>query len=65
MYNTGQTNSQKLIKTELDYLAIIPDGAMQVSSNKLIVPTYKNRKFSLLKLIYNWLDYWPKKIALD
>jgi hypothetical protein len=53
MYNTGQTNSQKLIKTELDYLAIIPDGAMQVSSNKLIVPTYKNRKFSLLKLIYN------------
>ena len=53
MYNTGQTNSQKLIKTELDYLAIIPDGAKQVSSNTLIVPTYKNRRFSLLKLIYN------------
>ena len=53
IYNTGQTNSQKLIKTELDYLAIIPDGAMQVSSNKLIIPTYKNKKFSLLKLIYN------------
>lgn len=53
MYNTGQINNQKLIKTELDYLAIIPDGAMQVASNKLIIPTYKNRKFSLLKLIYN------------
>jgi hypothetical protein len=27
---------------------------MQVSSNKIIIPTYKNRKFSILKLTYNW-----------
>ena len=53
MYNNGQKTRQKLIKTELDYLALIPEGAMQVSSDELIIPTYKNRKFSLLKLTYN------------
>ena len=53
MYNNGQTTRQKLIKTELDYLAVIPVGARQVSSDKIIIPTYKNRKFSLLKLTYN------------
>ena len=53
VYNNGKTTRQKLIKTELDYLAVIPDGAIQVSSNKIIIPTYKNRKFSILKLTYN------------
>jgi hypothetical protein len=53
IYNNGQLESTKLLKSQLDYVAIIPDEAKQVSSNKLIIPTLKNRRFALLKLIYN------------
>lgn len=52
IYNNGKMVSNKLLKTELDYVAVIPVEAKQVSSNKLIIPTAKNRRFALLKLIY-------------
>ena len=53
IYNNGVEESKKLLKTELDFVAIIPEESSQVSSNKLIIPTSKNRRFSLLKLVYN------------
>ena len=53
IYNNGYEVSSKLLKTELDFVAIIPIESKQVASNKLIIPTSKNRRFSLLKLVYN------------
>jgi hypothetical protein len=53
IYNNGFEVSSKLLKTELDFVAIIPTESKQVASNKLIIPTSKNRRFSLLKLVYN------------
>ena len=53
IYNNGRVESAKLLKSQLDFVAIIPEEAKQVSSNKLIIPTSKNRRFALLKLIYN------------
>ena len=53
IYNNGRVESAKLLKSQLDFVAIITEEAKQVSSNKLIIPTSKNRRFALLKLIYN------------
>lgn len=52
IYNNGKEESRKLLKSELDYIAIVPSEASQVSSNKVIIPTSKNRRFALLKLVY-------------
>jgi hypothetical protein len=51
--SNGKSFSRKLLKSELDYVVIIPAEATQVSSNKIIIPSAKNRRFALLKLIYN------------
>ncbi|MDG2455052.1 MAG: hypothetical protein P8N47_04505 [Bacteroidia bacterium] len=53
IYNNGMEKSQKLLKTEIDFVAIVPSESKQVSSKKVIVPTSKNRRFALLKLVYN------------
>jgi hypothetical protein len=53
IYNNGHVESSKLLKTQLDFVAIIPEESKQVSSNKLIIPTSKNRRFALLKLVYH------------
>ena len=53
LYNNGKSKSSKLLKSELEFVAIIPSEAKQVSSNKVIIPTSKNRRFSLLKIVYN------------
>ncbi len=53
IYNNGTEKSKKLLKAELDYVAIIPSEAKQVSTTKVIIPTSKNRRFALLKLVYN------------
>lgn len=52
IYNNGSEKSKKLVKTEIDYVAIVPSEAKQVSTNKIIIPTTKNRRFALLKLVY-------------
>jgi hypothetical protein len=52
VYNNGFMEGKKLLKAQLDYVAIIPSEAKQVSSNKIIIPTSKNRRFALLKLSY-------------
>jgi hypothetical protein len=52
IYNNGYVEANKLLKAQLDHVAIIPSEAKQVSSNKVIIPTSKNRRFALLKLSY-------------
>jgi len=52
IYNNGYVEGNKMLKAQLDYVAIIPSEAKQVSSNKVIIPTSKNRRFALLKLSY-------------
>lgn len=53
LYSNGKMMSRKLLKSELDYVVVIPLESTQVSSNKIIIPTSKNRRFALLKLIYD------------
>ncbi len=53
IYNNGKSESANLLKADLDYVAIIPVESKQVSSNKVIIPTSKNRRFALLKIIYD------------
>jgi len=53
IYNNGVLQSNKLLKNELENVVIIPVESKQVSSNKVIIPTSKNRRFALLKIIYD------------
>ena len=53
IYNNGVVESNKLLKNELENVVIIPVESKQVSSNKVIIPTSKNRRFALLKIIYD------------
>ncbi|MBR9861281.1 hypothetical protein GYB22_11145 [bacterium] len=53
IYSNGKILSRKLLKSELDFVVVIPPEALQVSSNKMIIPTTKNRRFALLKLVYD------------
>lgn len=52
LYNNGKEESTKLLKTQLESVAVIPSESAQVASNKIIIPTSKNRRFALLKLQY-------------
>ncbi len=53
LYSNGKMMSKKLLKSQLDYVVVIPQESSQVSSNKIIIPTSKNRRFALLKLVYD------------
>lgn len=53
VYFNGEEERTKLLKNELDHVAIMPTESRQVSSNKMIIPTAKNRRFAILKLLYN------------
>lgn len=53
LYSNGKMMSKKLLKSELDYVVVIPVESQQVASNKVIIPTSKNRRFALLKLVYD------------
>lgn len=48
----GQMTSKNLLGASGDYVLVIPPESRQVSSNKILLPTSKNRRFSLLKLVY-------------
>ncbi len=52
IYNNGSTKSQKIAKLALEYVAIIPEGSLQVNAQEVVIPSYKNRRFSLLKIRY-------------
>ncbi len=53
IYTNGKQLNKKLLKTELDFVVVIPVESEQVASNKMIIPTSKNRRFALLKLVYD------------
>jgi hypothetical protein len=48
----GNYTAKKAFNTEFEQISILPNEATQVSSNKIIIPTVKNRKFALLKLVF-------------
>lgn len=48
----GKSASEKLFSSQSEYVVIIPPESLQVSSNKLLIPSSKNRKFALLKITY-------------
>ena len=52
LYNNGREESSKLLKTQMESVAVVPSESAQVASNKIIIPTSKNRRFALLKLQY-------------
>lgn len=41
-----------LLRSDREYLAVIPAESKQISSNKLLIPVSRDKKFALLKLIY-------------
>ena len=53
LFSNGKQSSKKLLKTKLDFVVVIPVESEQVSSNKIIIPSSKNRRFALLKLVYD------------
>jgi hypothetical protein len=48
----GNYTAKKVFNTEFEQISILPNESTQVSSNKMIIPTVKNRKFALLKLVF-------------
>lgn len=50
--NDGEVSYKILIRSEEDYVSVIPGEAKQIAYNKLLLPTNKDRRFALLKLIY-------------
>lgn len=48
----GKMGNKILLKSEREYIAVIPSESLQISSNKLIIPVSKDKKFALLKLVY-------------
>lgn len=49
----GEVNHKILIRSDDDYVSVIPGEARQIAYNKLILPVSKDKKFSLLKLEYS------------
>jgi hypothetical protein len=41
-----------LLRSDREYLSVIPAESKQISSNKLLIPVSRDKKFALLKLIY-------------
>jgi hypothetical protein len=48
----GKMTSKILLKSEREFIAVIPSESLQISSNKLMIPVSKDKKFALLKLVY-------------
>jgi hypothetical protein len=48
----GYMENKILIKSDREFISIIPIEARQVSSNKLLIPVTRDKKFALLKLVY-------------
>ena len=48
----GKMTNKILLKSEREFIAVIPSESLQISSNKLMIPVSKDKKFALLKLVY-------------
>jgi hypothetical protein len=52
-FNTlGEVTYKILIRSEDDFVSVIPGEARQINYNRLILPVSKDKKFALLKLVY-------------
>jgi len=50
--NDGKVSYKILIRSDEDYVSVIPGESKQIGYNKLLLPTNRDRRFALLKLIY-------------
>jgi hypothetical protein len=50
--NKGMVSYKILIRSDEGYVSVIPSESRQVSYNELVIPTSKDKKFALLKLMY-------------
>lgn len=50
---TGAISSKILIKSERNFISVIPSEARQIGANELLLPTMRDKKFALLKLVYD------------
>lgn len=50
--NQGRVNYKILLRSNEDYVSVIPGEASQIGYNKLLLPVNKDRRFALLKLTY-------------
>lgn len=50
---TGEITSKILVKSERNFISVIPSEARQIGANELLLPTMRDKKFALLKLIYD------------
>jgi len=50
--NQGQVSNKILLRSNEDFISVIPGEARQIAYNELLLPTNKDRHFALLKLIY-------------
>ncbi len=48
----GEASHKILIRSDDDFVSVIPGEARQINYNKLILPVSKDKKFALLKLVY-------------
>jgi len=50
--NQGNVSNKILLRSNEDFISVIPGEARQIAYNELLLPTNKDRHFALLKLIY-------------
>jgi hypothetical protein len=48
----GEVSNKILIRSDANYVSIIPSEAKQIGYNTLLLPVSKDNKFSMLKLVY-------------
>lgn len=49
----GLMTSKILLRSERNFVSVIPGEARQIGANELLLPTTRDKKFALLKLIYD------------
>jgi hypothetical protein len=52
IYWDGEYTAKKAFNDMYEQIYILPNESTQVASNKMIMPTVKNRKFALLKIVF-------------
>jgi hypothetical protein len=50
--NSGDVSYKILVRSDADYVSVIPRESKQIGYNKLLLPTNKDKRFALLKLVY-------------
>lgn len=48
----GKMTNSILLRSDREFLSVIPAESKQISANKMLIPVSRDKKFALLKLIY-------------